>query len=135
MLFATGRAGEVIYLCISSVGVADAPVLAKRLVAERLAACVNILPAVQSVYRWQGKICEDEESLLFIKTSPSTLGGFEKRFRELHPYECPELLFIPIEEGLKDYLSWVEEVTRPERSPASGSPSPKSKPSTEREGS
>ncbi len=125
----------MIYLCISSVGVADAPVLAKRLVAEKLAACVNILPAVQSVYRWQGKICEDEECLLFIKTSPSTLGGFEKRFQELHPYECPELLFIPIEEGLKDYLSWVEEMTRPERSSASGGANGKSKTSMDREGS
>ena len=107
----------MIYLCISTIAAPDALELARRLVSERLAACVNIVPHVQSVYRWKGKICEDDEAVLLIKTSPSTLGGFEERFRELHPYDCPELLFIPIEEGLKEYLTWVEDMTRPLSTP------------------
>ncbi len=103
----------MIYLCISTVQAKDASDLARRLVSEHLAACVNIVPRVRSIYRWEGELREEEESLLFMKTSPSTLGGFEERFRDLHPYDCPELIIIPIEEGLKEYLAWVEEMTRP----------------------
>ncbi len=103
----------MIYLCVSTIDGKNAPVLARQLVEERLAACVNIIPRVHSVYRWEGEIREDDESVLLIKTSPRTIGGFEERFRELHPYECPELIIIPIEEGLKEYLSWVNEMTAP----------------------
>lgn len=104
----------MIYLCISTVDSPAAPELARRLVEERLAACVNIVPGVRSIYRWQDKLCDELESVLLIKTSPRTLGGFEERFRELHPYECPELLMIPIEDGLKEYLSWVVHMTLPD---------------------
>lgn len=97
----------MIYLCLSTIRAEEAPALAQRLVEERLAACVNIVPGVRSIYRWQGKICDDSESLLVIKTAPRTMGGFEERFRQIHPYDCPELITIPIEEGLKEYLSWV----------------------------
>lgn len=113
----------MIYFCISTITAEGAPALARQLVDERLAACVNIVPKVRSVYRWKGEICDEEESLLLFKTSPRTLGGFEERFREMHPYDCPELLIIPVEEGLKDYLNWVQEVTMP-ASPASAPPPP-----------
>lgn len=105
----------MIYLCISSVDTNAAPDLARRLVEERLAACVNIVPGVRSVYRWEGEIKDETECVLLIKTSPRSLGGFEDRFRELHPYDCPELLFIPIEEGMKEYMKWVDEMTAPKR--------------------
>ncbi|MEM7263229.1 MAG: divalent-cation tolerance protein CutA [Planctomycetota bacterium] len=106
----------MIYFCISTVKSADAQRLARQLVEERLAACVNVLPGAQSIYRWKGEICEDEESVLYIKTSPNSVGTFEERFRELHPYDCPELLILPVEEGLKEYFYWVEESTLPNRS-------------------
>lgn len=103
----------MIYLCISTVNSEAAPALARRLVEEGLAACVNVLPQARSIYRWQGEICDESECVLLIKTAPSTFGGFEERFRELHPYECPELLAIPIEEGAASYFQWVEEMTSP----------------------
>ena len=108
----------MIYLCISTVSSSAAPQLARRLVEERLAACVNIVPGVRSIYRWEDELCDEAESVLLIKTSPRTLGGFEERFRELHPYENPELLMIPIEDGLKEYLSWVVQMTLPDHSQA-----------------
>lgn len=112
----------MIYLCISTVSAESAPDIARRLVEERLAACVNILPKARSIYRWQGEIREEEEAVLLIKTSPRTVGGFEERFRELHPYDCPELLILPVEEGLKEYLAWVDEMTSPAPRGKDGSP-------------
>lgn len=101
----------MIHLCISTVGSEDAPDLARKLVEERLAACVNIVAGARSIYRWKEKICDDEESILLIKTASQPLADFEQRFRELHPYDCPELLRLPIESGLEEYLSWVSEMT------------------------
>ncbi len=109
----------MIYLCISTIEPSAAPELAQRLVEERLAACVNILPGVRSVYRWQGEIRHAEECVLFIKISPGSMGTFEDRFKELHPYDCPELLMLPVEDGLKEYLRWVEEMTVPAPKPRS----------------
>ena len=97
----------MIYFCVATAPEALAPELARRLVEERLAACVSIIPGVRSVYRWEGEIEEATEVVLFIKTAPRTAGGFERRFRELHAYECPELLMIPVEQGLEEYLQWV----------------------------
>lgn len=97
----------MIYFCVATAPEKDAPSLARRLVEERLAACVNILPGVRSVYRWEGEVREETEAVLLIKTAPRTAGGFEQRFRELHSYQCPELLMIPVEQGLEDYFHWV----------------------------
>ena len=107
----------MIYFCIATAPEDAAPELARRLVEERLAACVNILPKVRSIYRWEGKIEDSSESILFIKTAPRTAGGFEARFRELHPYDCPELLMLDVEEGLEDYFHWVEAETGGARRP------------------
>ncbi len=104
----------MIYFCVATVPAVAAAELARRLVEERLAACVNIIPKVRSIYRWEEEIRDDDsEAILFIKTAPRTAGGFEQRFRELHPYECPELLMFSVEEGLKEYFQWVESVTGP----------------------
>ena len=101
----------MIYLCVTTVTADAAPDLARSLVEEQLAACVNIVPQVRSIYRWQGEVHDDAESLLLIKTSPKTLSAFESRLRELHPYDCPELLCLPIEKGMEQYMSWVEQMT------------------------
>jgi len=86
---------------------ATAANLANTLVAEKLAACVNILPAVTSVYVWQDALQSDEESLLFIKTLSSAFAGVRDRIRALHPYELPEIIMVPITGGSTDYLDWV----------------------------
>ena len=103
----------MIYFCVATAPTDGAAELARRLVEERLAACVNIVPKVRSIYRWEETIHDEEESLLLIKTAPRTAGGFEARFRDLHPYDCPELLMFSVDEGLKEYFAWVESVTGP----------------------
>jgi len=82
--------------------------LAAMLVEERLAACVNILPAGRSVYEWQGKVEREAEHVLLIKSRRDRLPALEARLQEHHPYELPELIAVPIVEGLSSYLSWID---------------------------
>jgi periplasmic divalent cation tolerance protein len=81
--------------------------LARALVAERLAACVNILPIAQSVYRWKGKIESARELLLVIKSRVQDYRALERRLRALHPYELPEVVAVPIAGGDGRYLAWI----------------------------
>ncbi len=85
--------------------------LARTLVEERLAACVNLIADVTSVYRWEGEIQEDGEVLLLIKTTGERVAALTERLRELHPYEVAEIIAVPISEGLTDYLSWITTCT------------------------
>jgi periplasmic divalent cation tolerance protein len=85
---------------------ADAAALARTLVDERLAACVNVLPVMLSMYRWKGAVEQDREQQLVIKTSPGSLPALEARIRELHPYELPEFLVLPAS-GSTAYLAWI----------------------------
>lgn len=81
--------------------------IARALVEERLAACVNLVPAVRSIYRWQGRVEDDAEVLLVIKTRAERVDALAERLRALHPYELPELVALPIAAGLAPYLDWV----------------------------
>ncbi|TAL87761.1 MAG: divalent-cation tolerance protein CutA [Rhodanobacter sp.] len=85
----------------------SARVLAEALVGERLATCINQLPGVRSIYRWQGKVCSDHEVLLLIKTSAACFEALSARLLELHPYDLPELIAIPLELGHPAYLAWL----------------------------
>lgn len=85
--------------------------LASALVEQRLAACVSCLPA-RSTYRWQGEVTADDEVLLIIKTVQHRYPALEQSLLELHPYELPEILAVPVSAGLPDYLAWVAESTR-----------------------
>lgn len=86
--------------------------LARRLVERRLAACVNILPAVQSVYRWQGVIEEAAEITMLAKTTRARYAEIESAIKEAHPYQLPEIVALPVAAGLPAYLSWVAEETK-----------------------
>ena len=90
----------------------DAAELARTLVDERLAACVNILPAMTSVYRWQGKVEQDHEQQMVIKTASDRVAALEARLRQLHPYELPEFLVLQVSGGSEAYLAWVSESAR-----------------------
>jgi periplasmic divalent cation tolerance protein len=90
-----------------------APKLARTLVDEQLAACVNVVPGVRSIYSWKGETCDDAESILLIKTTTAQAADLAARLKELHPYDVPELVAIEIleGEGNPDYLAWVRSVT------------------------
>lgn len=83
--------------------------IAGILVEERLAACVNIVPGLVSVYRWQGALQRDAEVLLLIKTAPEVYRQLEERIRALHPYELPEIISVPIRTGQVDYIQWIKD--------------------------
>jgi periplasmic divalent cation tolerance protein len=91
----------------------QAKTIARALVDQRLAACVQMLP-IASVYRWRGEVEEAAEILLFIKIKSEDYAGVEKAIRALHDYETPEIVALPIAEGSADCLKWIEEVTRKE---------------------
>jgi|SRR4051794_15746139 periplasmic divalent cation tolerance protein len=88
---------------------AEARKIANELVERRLAACVNIIPRIQSVYRWEGKIESAEEFLLIIKSTKSRSVDVKAAIRELHSYDLPEYIVISIEDGSAEYLKWIEE--------------------------
>ncbi|WP_149194252.1 divalent-cation tolerance protein CutA [Luteimonas suaedae] len=91
--------------------------IADTLVGERLAACVNVLPGVRSVYRWQDTVEHDDEVLLLIKTAPARLDALTARIVALHPYELPEVLAVESAGGLPAYLDWIAQETRVEPQP------------------
>jgi len=91
---------------------ASAERLAEALVGERLAACVNVLPGLRSIYRWRGTVERADEVLLLIKTTRERLDALAARVQALHPYELPELLAVEAAGGLPDYLAWVAAETR-----------------------
>ena len=86
--------------------------IARALVDEHLAACVNIVPGVASVYRWKGKVERAEECLLIIKTGVSRFDVLKRRIQELHPYELPEIIALPIIHGSREYLKWITDSTK-----------------------
>ena len=90
---------------------ATAERIAETVVGERLAACVNIVPGLTSIYRWEGQIQRDAELLLLIKTRQEVYPLLEARIRELHPYQIPEIIALPIQTGSAAYLHWIVDQT------------------------
>jgi periplasmic divalent cation tolerance protein len=89
-----------------------ASAIATALLEERLAACVNQLPGIKSLYRWEGRIEDDEELLLLIKTTAQRFPALEEMIRDLHPYDVPEIIGLPLTVGSKDYLAWIRNSVR-----------------------
>jgi len=87
--------------------------IAETLVAEQLAACVNIIPGLVSIYRWQGAVQQDDEVLMLIKTTQAGYARLEQRLRALHPYELPEIIAVPVRDGLADYIQWITDSVLP----------------------
>jgi periplasmic divalent cation tolerance protein len=81
--------------------------IARTLVTEQLCACVNLIPPVRSIYRWQGELCDERETLAIIKTTRERFAALKERLLALHPYEVPELIALPVEAGHEPYLDWV----------------------------
>ena len=91
-------------------GVAE--MLARTLVEERLAACVNVIPGVRSIYRWEGALQDDSELVLVIKSHRNRTQALAARIKDLHPYELPEVLVLPVSGGSAAYLDWIATETR-----------------------
>jgi len=99
----------IIYSTISDIK--DARRIAHTLVEEQLVACVNILPKIESVYRWEGKIENDEEVVIIAKTSDKNVKKTIHRIKSLHSYELPDIIVLPVIGGLKDYLDYITSET------------------------
>ena len=96
--------------------VSEAEAIATALVQEKIAACVNIIPLVKSLYLWQGKMCEEQEATLLIKIRKDDFGLLEQRIKSLHPYTIPEMVAINVAEANTAYTNWLYETT--ERGPS-----------------
>jgi periplasmic divalent cation tolerance protein len=89
----------------------EAVALIKTLLERRLIACGQIVPGVRSLYRWKGKIADEPEVIVYLKTRAARLDSLEVAFAELHPYKVPELLALPVTAGLAKYLTWINAET------------------------
>ena len=101
---------EAVLVITSLPSLEEAKLIAHQVVERRLAACCNIIPAVTSVYRWKGELTEDQECLLEIKTIAARYTELDKLIHELHPYDLPMLVALPIT-GSEKYVSWIQEET------------------------
>jgi periplasmic divalent cation tolerance protein len=100
----------VIYITTASVN--EAKKIGRALVEEKLVACSNIISPIRSIYSWQGKICDDKEALMVLKTRKKLFNQIVKRVEKLHSYDVPEIIAMPIIEGSSKYLSWLNEETK-----------------------
>jgi len=105
--------GEEVLLALSMFpDVETARRIARQMVTENFAACANIIPAIESIYRWKEKIETSAETLVYFKLSEERQSSFQEKLRSLHPYEVPEIIFFPIASGLPEYLRWVVDSCR-----------------------
>ena len=104
---------DVRVVLVTAPGLDVARDLARALVEAKLAACVNLVPGVRSVYRWEGEVHEDEEVLLVVKTRADRGAALANRIREIHPYDLPEVLELPAVGGSPAYLDWVRAESLP----------------------
>jgi len=95
----------VVYTTIDNIQ--DARKIAHTLVEEQIVACANVIPKIESVYRWKGKIENDDECIIIVKTSDSNVKKTIQRIKELHKYELPDIIVLPVIGGLKDYLDYI----------------------------
>jgi len=108
---------ETVVCLITTANPEEGVQIARALVSEGLAACVNIVPRVRSIYRWKGELCDDEEALLLVKTQRHRVEPLIQRVKALHSYSVPEILALPVQAGSEDYLRWVGECVGTEGRP------------------
>jgi len=107
------REAEVVVVFVTGPDEAALEALAARVVEEGLAACVNLIPRVRSVYRWDGEVHHEDEALAVLKTTRPAIAALRDRVHELHPYDLPEFLVLPVETGSEAYLGWVADGVTP----------------------
>ncbi len=102
---------NAIIVFITAPNESDATVIARALVEARLAACVNIVNNVRSIFTWEGNIEDDSEVLMTVKTRRVLFNSLTDKVKELHPYDVPEIIALPIVDGSEDYIRWIEDST------------------------
>ena len=103
---------ETLLVLCSCPDEAVAEKLAKTVIEDGLAACVNIVPGVRSIYKWEGKLEDQREVMLLLKTAETRFDGLQLMIKALHPYELPEIIAVPITRGNNAYLDWIAASTR-----------------------
>lgn len=106
------KGGEAIVVLVATSTREEGETIARRLVEDRLAACVNLVPQIRSVFRWEGALCQEDESLLIIKSRRDRFPALVTAVKKLHSYTVPEIIALPIVEGSEEYLRWIGEVTK-----------------------
>ena len=102
---------DTFFVYVTAADEAEAGLIARTVVGERLAACANLLGAIQSVYWWEGKMCEGKEVALVLKTSNARKAELIDRIKQLHSYDCPAIVCLPVVGGNPDFLDWIREET------------------------
>ena len=105
---------EKILVMITTGSEEEAARIAEGLLKERLIACANLLGGIRSLYRWQGKVCDDREILMLCKTERRLFSRLSQKVKSIHSYEVPEIIALPMVEGWPPYLEWVEQETTPD---------------------
>lgn len=100
----------IIYITTGSIN--EAKKIGRVLIDEKLVACSNIISPIRSIYKWKGKVCDDKEALMVLKTKKKLFNQIVKRVEKLHSYDVPEIIAMPIIEGSSKYLSWINEETK-----------------------
>jgi periplasmic divalent cation tolerance protein len=106
---------DAIVVFVTTSSEEEAAALAKLLVEQHLVACVNVLPKMKSFFQWEGKISEEVECMMILKTKISLFNALEKTILAQHSYDVPEIIALPIVKGSESYLSWVQDMTRKPR--------------------
>jgi periplasmic divalent cation tolerance protein len=103
--------GQMLVILVTTASPEEAVKIARAVVSAGLAACANIIPAIQSMYRWKGKLVKEQEALVMLKSTKSRYRALEKAIKEIHSYETPEIIALPVKEGLDQYIGWVHAET------------------------
>ena len=98
---------DTLVVLVTAPGAEEAARLARKLVEEKLVACGNVVPAVRSIYRWEGKVCDEQEALLVLKAPAKRFPELRDRILALHPYQVPEVVALRIEDGSEKYIDWI----------------------------
>lgn len=117
-------ARKVLVILVTTENQEEAVKIGEKMVHAKLAACANILPGIQSIYRWKGKVSKAQEVLLILKSTKPRYRALEKAIKEMHAYDIPEIIALPVTEGFDRYIGWVCRETRSQQS-VKGDKSPK----------
>ena len=105
------QGGQVVVILVTAVNQEEARKIGKGMVDAKLAACANIIPRIQSIYRWKGKVVKAQEVLIILKSTRLRYRALEKAIKAMHTYETPEIIALPVKEGLARYIGWVRSET------------------------